>query len=187
MCVWVWSRNLTQEAFGATAVFYLQLNRGSFESKHNYLTLSLFKLTTCFGLCTGPSSGHKIYNWGDYTVWIVNKIVWCIKQDIRDIHADSNRCHSERDCHRSTKKTQLWNADISISHQPILWLFVRYCHGQAHGGEFRPRMYLKFKDISSSFNLYFTHSRSKPTGRGWGGGSSRAMRHKNVSKHRNYP
>ena len=40
-----------------------QLNRGSFESKHNYLMLfSLFKLTTCFGPCTGPSSGHKIYN-----------------------------------------------------------------------------------------------------------------------------
>jgi len=47
-----------------------QLNRGSFESKHNYLILlSLFQLTTCFGLCTGPSSGHKI--WGDYTVWII--------------------------------------------------------------------------------------------------------------------
>jgi len=44
-------------------VFYLQINRGSFESKHKYhLLLSLFKLTTCFGPCTGPSSGHKIYN-----------------------------------------------------------------------------------------------------------------------------
>ena len=42
---------------------YLQLSGGSFESKHNYLMLlSLFKLTTCFGPCTGPSSGHKIYN-----------------------------------------------------------------------------------------------------------------------------
>ena len=44
-------------------VFYLQLNRRSFESKHNYLMLlSSFKLTTCFGPCTGLSSGHKIYN-----------------------------------------------------------------------------------------------------------------------------
>jgi len=25
-------------------------------------------------------------------------------------HADINRCHSERDCHRSTTTTQLWNA-----------------------------------------------------------------------------
>jgi len=42
-------------------VFYLQLNRGSFESKHSCLMLlSLFKLTTCFRLCTGPSSGRKI-------------------------------------------------------------------------------------------------------------------------------
>jgi len=23
---------------------------------------TLFKLTTCFGFCTGPSSGHNIYN-----------------------------------------------------------------------------------------------------------------------------
>ena len=43
-------------------VFYLQLNRGSFESKHNYhMLLSLFKPTTCFGPFTGQSSGHKIY------------------------------------------------------------------------------------------------------------------------------
>jgi len=44
------------------AVFYLQLKVGSFESKHNYLMSSLFKLITCFGLCTGPSSGHEMYN-----------------------------------------------------------------------------------------------------------------------------
>ena len=44
-------------------VLYLQLKRSSFESKHGYLKLlSLFKLTTCFGRRTGPSSGHKIYN-----------------------------------------------------------------------------------------------------------------------------
>jgi len=35
----------------------------SFESKHNYLMLlSLFKLMKLFGSCTGPSSGHKVYN-----------------------------------------------------------------------------------------------------------------------------
>jgi len=46
-----------------------QLNRGSFESKHNCLMLlPLFKLTTCFDLSTGPYSGHKICNRGDYTV-----------------------------------------------------------------------------------------------------------------------
>jgi len=44
-------------------LFYLQLNRGSFESKHNCLILlSLFQLTPRFGLCTGSSSGHKTYN-----------------------------------------------------------------------------------------------------------------------------
>jgi len=48
---------------------YLRLNTGSFESKHNYLKLlSLFNLTTCFGLCTGPSSGHKIYR--VYSKWL---------------------------------------------------------------------------------------------------------------------
>ena len=40
-----------------------QLKRSSFESKHNYLMLlCLFKLTTCFGPRTGPSSRHTIYN-----------------------------------------------------------------------------------------------------------------------------
>jgi hypothetical protein len=57
--------------------FVLYNWKGSFESKHKYLMLlSLFKLTTRFGLCTGPSSVHKIYNWGDYTVCIINKIMW---------------------------------------------------------------------------------------------------------------
>jgi len=58
-------------------VFHLQLNNGSFESKHNCLMfLSPFKLTTCFGYCAAPSSVHKIYNWGEYTAWITNKVVW---------------------------------------------------------------------------------------------------------------
>jgi len=43
-------------------VLHLQLKKGSFESKHNYLVLlPLFKLSTCFGPCTGPSTGYKIY------------------------------------------------------------------------------------------------------------------------------
>ena len=46
------------------------------------MLLSLLKQTTCFGLCTWPSSGHKICNWGDCTVGITNKIVWIIKQYI---------------------------------------------------------------------------------------------------------
>jgi len=33
---------------------------------------SLFKLATCFGPCTVPSSGHKIYTWGEYTAWLIN-------------------------------------------------------------------------------------------------------------------
>ena len=47
------------------------------------------------------------------------------------IHADSNRCHSERDCHRSTTTTttQLWNADMSTlsNHTKA---FVQCCHGK---------------------------------------------------------
>ena len=61
-----WGENLcTNSIFRCIipVVFYLQLNMGVFESKHNYLMLlSLFKLTTCFGPCTRPSSGHKIYD-----------------------------------------------------------------------------------------------------------------------------
>jgi len=56
------------------------IKQGSFQFKHNYLILlPLFKLTACFGLCIRPSSGRKIYNCGDYTVWIINKIMWTIK------------------------------------------------------------------------------------------------------------
>jgi len=44
-----------------------------------------------------------------------------------ETHADSNRCHSERDCHRSTK-TQLWNADISSSNHTRD--FIQCCHGK---------------------------------------------------------
>jgi len=42
--------------------------------KHNYLMfLSLFELTTCFGLCIGPASRHKIYDWGGRTVKVKGK------------------------------------------------------------------------------------------------------------------
>ena len=43
-------------------------------------------------------------------------------------HADINRCHSERDCHRSTS-TQLWNADMSTSSNHTKD-FVQWCHGK---------------------------------------------------------
>ena len=43
-------------------------------------------------------------------------------------HADSNRCHSERDCHRSTT-TQLSNADMSTSSNHTK-AFVQCCHGK---------------------------------------------------------
>ena len=43
-------------------------------------------------------------------------------------HADTNRRHSERDCHRSTT-TQLWNADMSTSSNHTK-AFVQYCHGK---------------------------------------------------------
>jgi len=40
-------------------------------------------------------------------------------------HTDSNRCHSERGCHRST--TQLWNPDMSTSSNHTK-AFVQCCH-----------------------------------------------------------
>jgi len=43
-------------------------------------------------------------------------------------HADSNRCHSERDCYRSTA-TQLWNTDMSSSSNHTK-VFVQCCHGK---------------------------------------------------------
>jgi len=48
-------------------------------------------------------------------------------------HADINRCHSERDCHRSTTTTQLWNADMSTSSN-YTKAFVQCCHGKHTGG-----------------------------------------------------
>ena len=46
-------------------------------------------------------------------------------------HADNNRCHSERDCHRSTTTTttQLWNADMSTSSNHTK-AFFQCCHGK---------------------------------------------------------
>jgi len=41
-------------------------------------------------------------------------------------HANINRCHSERECHRSTT-IQLWNADMSSNHTKA---FVQCCHGK---------------------------------------------------------
>jgi len=43
-------------------------------------------------------------------------------------HADNNRCHSERDCHRWTTK-QLWNADMSTSSNHTK-AFVQCCHNK---------------------------------------------------------
>ena len=71
LCTLVWRIKPTfhnLHCFQETELFHLknlpiansQLNRGSFESKQNCLILlSLFKLTTCFGLCTGPSSVQR--------------------------------------------------------------------------------------------------------------------------------
>ena len=43
-------------------------------------------------------------------------------------HADSKRCHSERDSHRSTT-TQLWNSDMSMSSNHTK-AFFQCCHGK---------------------------------------------------------
>jgi len=50
-----------------------------------------------------------------------------LSQRYTKAHADSNRCHSERDCHSSTT-TQLWNADMSSSNHTKA--FVQCCHGK---------------------------------------------------------
>jgi len=52
-CSTVSTKQATSFRFIFPVVLYLQLNRGSFESKHNGLVLPSFKLTTCFGLCIG--------------------------------------------------------------------------------------------------------------------------------------
>jgi len=43
-------------------------------------------------------------------------------------HQNTRRCHSERDCHRSTT-TQLWNADMSTSSNHTK-SFVHCCQGK---------------------------------------------------------
>ena len=42
-------------------------------SKHNclYFVFFIIRLTTCFGPCAGPSSGHKIYKEENYTVRVL--------------------------------------------------------------------------------------------------------------------
>ena len=35
----------------------------------------IIKYTTCFGPCTGPSSGLKLCVGGDCTVWYTNKLI----------------------------------------------------------------------------------------------------------------
>jgi hypothetical protein len=64
-------------------------------------------------------------------------------QCLTKTHLDSNRCHSERDCHRSTT-TQLWNTGMPTSSNNTE-VSVHRCHSKAHGGEFtnfivRPHM-----------------------------------------------
>jgi hypothetical protein len=49
-------------------------NSGVAKSKHNYdAVVSFIKQTTCFGPCTGPSSGLNVRVRGDYTARIFLK------------------------------------------------------------------------------------------------------------------
>jgi len=48
-------------------VFYA-VRKGAGTSKHNCLCIVFITLTTCFGHC-GPSSGHKMFNEENYTVY----------------------------------------------------------------------------------------------------------------------
>ena len=43
------------------------------KSKHSclYFVNFIIRLTTFFGTCAGPSSGHKIYKEENYTVWVI--------------------------------------------------------------------------------------------------------------------
>jgi hypothetical protein len=50
--------------------------KGGAKSKHNYdAVVSFIKQTTCFGPCTGPSSGLNLHVGGDYTVRVSLKNV----------------------------------------------------------------------------------------------------------------
>jgi hypothetical protein len=46
-----------------TTSFFAKERRMFSKSKHNrlYIVIFIIRLTTCFGPCAGPSSGHKIY------------------------------------------------------------------------------------------------------------------------------
>jgi hypothetical protein len=46
-----------------------------------------------------------------------------------ETHWDNNRRHSERDCHRSTTTTQLWNADMPTLSN-YTQVSVHCCHGK---------------------------------------------------------
>ena len=49
---------------------YVKEGRKLSKSKHNclYFVFFIIGLTTCFGPCAGPSSGHKIYKEENYTL-----------------------------------------------------------------------------------------------------------------------
>ena len=49
---------------------YVKAGRNFSKSKQNslYFVFFIIRLTTCFGPCPGPSSGHKIYKEENYTV-----------------------------------------------------------------------------------------------------------------------
>jgi len=62
------------------------------KSKHNYgVVVSCIKQTTCFGLCTGPSSGLNLRDGGDYTVRVFLK-GWFITGSTR------SRCFAVQSC-----------------------------------------------------------------------------------------
>ena len=53
-------------------LLYLQLRRVFFVQVKTQLSCDVFIIIlTCFGLDNGPSSGHKTYIWGYYTVWFI--------------------------------------------------------------------------------------------------------------------
>ena len=62
----IWEKKKNKEKLDTTVKEGKKLSN----SKHNrlYFVFFIIRLTTCFGPCAGPSSGHKIYKEENYTV-----------------------------------------------------------------------------------------------------------------------
>ena len=71
-------------------ILFCTIRKGVGTSKHNCLCILFITVTTCFGYC-GPSSGHKMYNKENYTVY--DRRLWYIFQTFNEIYYNNpTRC-----------------------------------------------------------------------------------------------